>query len=87
VEGALAQTKKILETDPQNVDALYNFGAIYGNQGNLVEAKNYFAKAVAADASSESGQKSKSAIAQLESPSVQPSAVGPKGPLPSGHLR
>jgi cytochrome c-type biogenesis protein CcmH/NrfG len=88
VDGALAETKKILEFDPKNVDALYNLGAIYGNQNNLVEARNYFAKAVAADASSDSGQKARAAMAQLET-STAPMAggavpAGGAGPLPPG---
>jgi hypothetical protein len=80
VEGTVRE-----EADPQNVDALYNVGAIYGNQGNIAEAKAYFAKAVAADASSDSGEKSKAAIAQLDAPTPKPGAIDPNTPLPPGH--
>jgi len=85
IEGAIVETKKIIEKDPQNVDALYNLGAIYGNQGKLSEAKDYFVKAVAADASSDSGQKAKAAIAQLAAPPAAPASGVPSGPLPPGH--
>ena len=37
--------QKILESSPNNVDALYNMGAIYANQGDAVKARSYWTAA------------------------------------------
>lgn len=67
-EAAIAETKKIIEAQPKQVDALYNLGAIYGNLGQEAVARQYFTQAVAADPGSESGRKSKDALARLSGP-------------------
>ena len=64
-EAAIAETKKIIESQPRQVDALYNLGAIYGNMGQDALARQYFERAVAAAPDSESGRKSKDALARL----------------------
>ena len=58
-------TRRVLEKDKNQVDALYNLGAIYGNLGNDASAREYFSRAAAAGPASESGQKAKAALAQL----------------------
>ncbi len=64
-EAAIAETSRILASQPKHVDALYNLGAIYGNLGQTAQARQYFERAVAADAASESGRKSKDALTKL----------------------
>jgi Flp pilus assembly protein TadD len=64
-EAAIAETKKIVDAQPTHVDALYNLGAIYGNMGQDLLARQYFEKAVAAAPGSDSGRKSKDALARL----------------------
>jgi len=65
VDRAIQETKKILEKKPLYVDALYNLGAMYGNLGQDDLARQYFAKAVAADPISPSGQKAKKGLEVL----------------------
>lgn len=64
-EAAIVETKKILESQPKQVDALYNLGAIYGNLGQVALARQYFEQAVASAPASESGRMSKEALVRL----------------------
>ena len=63
--GALSATKRVLEEDQNQVDALYNLGAIYANLGNDAWARTYFGRAVETGPSTESGRKAKAALLQL----------------------
>lgn len=65
VEGALAETKRLLADHPNQVDGLYNIGAIYANHGNVALARQYWTQAVAADPASESGRKSADALTKI----------------------
>ena len=65
VNGALAETEKVLVLNPKQVDALYNMGAIYANLGNGERARSYWSKAVAADPASESGRKAKDGLVKF----------------------
>lgn len=65
VSGAIAETEKVLELNPKQVDALYNLGAIYANLGNTDRARSYWQKAVAVDASSDSGRKARQGLTKL----------------------
>lgn len=42
--GALRETEQILKDSPDNVDALYNLGAIQGNMNNMEKAREYFTR-------------------------------------------
>lgn len=64
-EAAIIETKKLLESQPKQVDALYNLGAIYGNLGQGVQARQYFEQAVASAPNSESGRMSREALVRL----------------------
>ena len=83
-KGALAETEKILKKDPKNVDALYNLGAISANINEMAKAQDYWKKAVAVDAASESGKNAQAGLAQLSG--VQPVQVAadsaPEAPAP-----
>ncbi|MEZ5353823.1 MAG: tetratricopeptide repeat protein [Bryobacteraceae bacterium] len=79
IPGAIAETQAILERNPDHVDALYNIGAIYGNAGKDDMARQFWTRAVAADANSDSGQKAKAGLAQLAVPGEHPPA------LPANH--
>ena len=63
--AVLAETKRLLADHPDQVDGLYNIGAIYANQGNTALARQYWTKAVAADPESESGRKSADALTKI----------------------
>ena len=65
VEGALAETKRLLADRPNQVDALYNIGAIYANLGKADLARQYWTQAVAADPNSDSGRKSADALSKI----------------------
>jgi len=65
VNGAIAETEKVLALNPKQVDALYNMGAIYANLGNPERARSYWGKAVAANAASDSGRKAKDGLTKL----------------------
>ena len=65
IDGALAETKRLLADHPNQVDGLYNIGAIYANQGNTALARQYWTQAVAADPTSESGRKSADALTKI----------------------
>lgn len=65
VQGALKQTRAILEVQPRNPDALYNLGAIYGNLGNAAMAREYWGRLIALDPKSESGQRAQRMMPQL----------------------
>jgi tetratricopeptide (TPR) repeat protein len=65
VDGALAETKRLLVARPNQVDALYNLGAIYANLGKLDLARQYWTQAVATDSASDSGRKSADALTKI----------------------
>ncbi len=65
IEGAIRETKQLVEDHPDNVDGLYNLGAIYANQGQPDLARDYWTKATAVDALSDSGLKAKNGLQQI----------------------
>ena len=65
VNGALAETKRLLAAKPNQVDALYNLGAIYANLGKPELARQYWTQAVAAAPASDSGRKSADALSKI----------------------
>lgn len=67
--GALAETSRLVEEDPQNVDALYNLGAIYGNMMDDGQARKYWERAVALEPDSPSGRLAAQGLKKL-SPEV-----------------
>jgi tetratricopeptide (TPR) repeat protein len=66
VQGSLRETLKILDTNPKQVDALYNAGAIYANLNNVALARTYWNRAVAAEANSDSGKRAREGLQKLE---------------------
>jgi Flp pilus assembly protein TadD len=66
VSGAISETEKVLTLNPEQVDALYNLGAIYANLGNLERARSYWSKAVAVDPAADSSRKAKDGLVKLE---------------------
>lgn len=79
--GSIAETSKILESDPKQVDALYNLGAIYANLNKPDTAREYWNRAVASDPASDSGKRSKEGLLKLgpavaATPAVNPHASG-----------
>jgi tetratricopeptide (TPR) repeat protein len=65
IEGAAVQTKKILDAEPKNVDALYNMGAINANQGKVSEAGRYWSEARRLGPDTPSGKKAAEGMKQL----------------------
>jgi len=65
IEGALKETRQLLADHPNQVDGLYNLGAIYANQNRLDLAREYWSKAVAAAPTSDSGRRAKESLAKL----------------------
>lgn len=65
VNGAIAETEKVLTLNPKQVDALYNMGAIYANLGNAERARSYWSKAVQIDPSADSSRKAREGLAKL----------------------
>lgn len=65
VEGALKETKQLLTDHPDQVDGLYNLGAIYANQNRLDLAREYWSKAVATAPASDSGGRARDSLAKL----------------------
>ena len=65
VEGALKETKQLLVDHPDQVDGLYNLGAIYANQNRLDLAREYWSKAVATAPTSDSGVRARDSLAKL----------------------
>lgn len=65
VQGALSQTKKILEANPKQVDALYNAGAIYANLNDFAQARIYWNSAVASDGASDSGKRARESLGKI----------------------
>ena len=65
IEGALKETKQLLADHPDQVDGLYNLGAIYANQNRLDLAREYWSKAVATAPTSDSGGRAKDSLAKL----------------------
>ena len=65
IEGAIRETKQLLVDHPDNVDGLYNLGAIYANQNQNALARQYWNQAVATDPISDSGLKAKDGLSKL----------------------
>lgn len=65
VEGALAESKRLIGDQPNQVDALYNLGAIYANQNQLTLARQYWTQAAAAAPETESGKRAKDGLAKI----------------------
>ncbi|MGA7412355.1 MAG: tetratricopeptide repeat protein [Bryobacteraceae bacterium] len=65
VDGAIAETKRLLADFPNQIDALYNIGAIYANLGKTDLARQYWTQAVATDPDSDSGRKSAAALTKI----------------------
>jgi len=66
VQNALKETLAILDTNPKQVDALYNAGAIYANLNNIALARTYWSRAVAADPNSDSGGKARDGLGKID---------------------
>ena len=65
VDGAIRETKQLLTHQPNQVDGLYNLGAIYANLSRTDLAREYWSKAIAADPQSDSGRRAKDGLAKL----------------------
>lgn len=66
VEGAIEETRRILDKNPKHVDALYNLGAIHANVHQEAKAREYWKLAIAAGPETESGRNAKASIAKLD---------------------
>jgi tetratricopeptide (TPR) repeat protein len=65
VNGAITETKQLLVDHPNQVDGLYNLGAIYANLNRNDLAREYWSKAVASAPASESGKRAQESLAKL----------------------
>jgi tetratricopeptide (TPR) repeat protein len=65
VDGAIRETKQLLADHPNQVDGLYNLGAIYANLNRADLAREFWSKAVAAAPQTDSGRRAKDSLAQL----------------------
>ena len=65
INGALAETKASLAIKPDDPDALYNLGAIYGNINNDAEARNYWKRAAEIAPDSASGKRARESMGKL----------------------
>jgi tetratricopeptide (TPR) repeat protein len=65
IPEAIADMQAILKDHPDNAEALYNLGAIYGNVGNREMAEKFWGKLIASKPESESGRRAKTLIAEL----------------------
>jgi Flp pilus assembly protein TadD len=65
ITGATREMEALLKSDPADVDALYNLGAIYGNLSQDERARGYFEKAVATAPESPSGKLARDALSRL----------------------
>ena len=65
IDGALRETKRLVDDHPNNVDGLYNLGAIYANRNQVDLARQFWTRAVAANATSESGRKARDGLNQI----------------------
>jgi Flp pilus assembly protein TadD len=65
VAGATREMEALLKSNPADVDALYNLGAIYGNLDQDDRARGYFEKAVATAPESPSGKLARDALTKL----------------------
>jgi tetratricopeptide (TPR) repeat protein len=65
VDGALAETKRLLADHPNQIDGLYNIGAIYANLGQVELARQYWTQAVAIDPKSDSGRKAQDGLTKI----------------------
>jgi cytochrome c-type biogenesis protein CcmH/NrfG len=70
IDGAIRETKQLVTDHPDNVDGLYNLGAIYANQNQPEQARLYWSQAVAVGPTSESGLKAKNSLQQIGQNSV-----------------
>jgi len=77
VQGSLRETAKILESNPRQVDALYNLGAIYANLNNPATARTYWTRAVASDPNSDSGKRAREGLNKLAPGAATSAAVHP----------
>ena len=77
VQGSLRETLKILETNPKQVDALYNLGAIYANLNNAALARTYWSRAVSSDPNSDSGKRAREGLERLGALTSATAAVHP----------
>jgi tetratricopeptide (TPR) repeat protein len=77
LQGSIAETAKILESDPKQVDALYNLGAIYANLNKPDAAREYWNRAVASGPTSDSGKRSKESLLKLGPGVAATQAVNP----------
>ncbi len=68
VQGAMRETSKILESNPKQVDALYNLGAIYANSNQPAEARTFWNRAVASAPASDSGKRARDGLQKLGTP-------------------
>ncbi len=79
VQGSMRETAKILELNPNQVDALYNMGAIYANLNNPAAARTYWSRAVASDAGSDSGKRAREGLEKLnQQPAFGPAEASPR---------
>jgi len=65
VDGAIRETKQLLADHPNQVDGLYNLGAIYANLNRTDLARQYWLQAVAAAPQSDSGRRAKQSLEML----------------------
>ena len=65
ISGAMRETSKILETNPKQVDALYNLGAIYANLNQPAVARTFWDRAVASAPDSDSGKRAEAGLQKL----------------------
>ncbi len=68
ISEAIVETKRLLADHPDQVDGLYNLGAIYANEGNLQLARQLWSQAVKADPTSESGKKASEGLSKILAP-------------------
>ena len=71
VAGATREMEALLKSDPADVDALYNLGAIYGNLSQDDRARGYFEKAVATAPESPSAKLARDARPARTPPSLK----------------
>lgn len=79
LQGSIRETAKILESDPKQVDALYNLGAIYANLNKPDTAREYWDRAVRSDPASDSGKRAKESLLKLGSVVAATPAANPHG--------
>lgn len=80
LDGAIATTRQVLDFAPNQPDALYNLGALYGNQGQDAKAREFFDQAVKADPNSESAKLATAALKQLSQSPGASAVAHPSAP-------